>query len=124
MKIKNTRGLSVADIQQRVDQGARFVFYPYTLSFGFISFRLKSGVYFVRSHQKAIFKRLGFGMLSFLFGWWAVPKGPRYTIAAIKTNLRGGKNVTDEVMAVMNGYQLFEEAQGKKRRTHLSKINV
>jgi hypothetical protein len=34
--------------------------------------------------------------------WWGIPWGPIYTIQALATNLRGGKNVTHEVIASMS----------------------
>jgi hypothetical protein len=124
MRIKNTGGMSVDDVQEIVNNGGRFVYYPYTLSFGFFSFRLKSALYLIHPDQKKTRKRYYFIMLSFLFGWWGVPFGPGYTLKAIRTNLRGGKNMTNEVMAVINGYALFEESQNKTRRTKLVEINL
>jgi hypothetical protein len=35
---------------------------------------------------------------------------------SIRTNLKGGNNVTDDVMATVAGYVLFEEAQQVKRK--------
>jgi hypothetical protein len=124
MRIKNTGGLTVYDLQQKVNTGSRFVYYPYTLSFGFFSFRLKSAIHFVRPGESTKGRRYSFALLSFLFGWWGIPFGPKHTMKAIRTNLRGGKNVTDEVMAVMEGYTLFEESQNKRKRTKLSNINL
>jgi hypothetical protein len=34
-------------------------------------------------------------------GWWGIPRGPIWTIAALATNVRGGRNVTGEVMWAM-----------------------
>lgn len=124
MRIKNTGGLSVYELQQKVNDGSRFVYYPYTLSLGFFSFRLKSAVYLTHPGENTVTRRSFFTLLSFLFGWWGIPFGPKYTIKAIRTNLRGGKDVTNEVVAVMEGYTLFEESQNKRKRTKLSKINL
>lgn len=124
MKIKNTGGKTVYDLQKEINDGSRFVYYPYTLSLGFFSFRCKSAVYLIRPNETRITRRSFFTLLSFLFGWWGIPSGPKHTIKAIRTNFRGGKNVTEEVMAVMNGYALFEESQHKRKRTKLYKINL
>lgn len=124
MKIKNTGELSVYELQQKINDGSRFVYYPYTLSFGFFSFRLKSAVYLIHPGEARTWHRSFFILLSFVFGWWGIPFGPKYTIKAIRTNLRGGKNVTNEVVAVMEGYTLFEESQNSTKRTKLSKINL
>lgn len=124
MKIKNTGRLSPYDLQHEVNKGSRFVYFPYTLSFLFITFKRTSSVYLVRKDENTSFRRFRFTLVSFLFGWWSIPFGPKHTLKAIRTNLRGGKNVTSEVMAVINGFALFEESQHKKGRTKLSKITL
>jgi hypothetical protein len=114
MKIKNIDGLSAADLQEAVDGGARFVYYAWTISAIILTFKRTSGVYMIRQGQNRISKGIVFSMVSFLFGWWGVPSGPKHTIESIRTNMRGGKDVTDEVMAVVTGYALFEETNGIK----------
>jgi ATP-dependent phosphoenolpyruvate carboxykinase len=37
-----------------------------------------------------------------LLGWWGIPWGPIYTIAAVVTNIRGGKDVTAEILQPEN----------------------
>jgi hypothetical protein len=124
MKIKNIGELSPYDLQHEVSKGGRFIYFPYTLSFGVITLRRTSSVYLIRAGEKRTTPRVTLTLVSFLFGWWGIPFGPKYTIKAIKTNLRGGKNVTNEVMAVITGYALFEESQHKRRRTKLEKITL
>jgi hypothetical protein len=124
MKIKNTGKLSPYDLQHEVSKGARFIYFPYTLSFVFFTLKRTSAVYLVRTGEKTTFRRSWFALVSFLFGWWGIPIGPKHTIKAIRITLRGGKNVTNEVMAVVNGYALFEESQHRRGRTKLSKITL
>ena len=38
-------------------------------------------------------------LISLLAGWWGIPWGPIYTITSLVTNLRGGKDVTQHVIA-------------------------
>lgn len=115
MNIKNIDGLSAIDLQQQVDDGGRFVYFSYTVSFIILTFRRTSGVYFIRPGENAVAKSFLFTFLSFLLGWWGIPWGSKYTVAAIRSNLRGGKDVTNEVMAVVAGYALFEEASIRKK---------
>jgi hypothetical protein len=115
MKIKNINGLSADDLQQHVDRGGRFVYFPFTLSFIVVTFKRTSGVYLLRAGEHAGLKGLPFTLISLVMGWWGIPFGPRYTLESIRTNLAGGKDVTDEVMATVAGYVLFEEAQQKKK---------
>lgn len=109
MRIKNINGLSATDLRQRVSDGGRFVYFTYTLSLIVVTFRDVSGVYLVRSDENTISKSLWFTVISLLFGWWGIPSGPKYTVEALRSNWKGGKDVTDEVMGVVEGYLLFKD---------------
>jgi len=114
MKIKNIDGLSAEDLQQEVKEGGKFIYYPFAISLVVVTFKRVSGVYLVRGKENAVTKGLGFTLISLLFGWWGFPYGPKYTIDSIRTNLKGGKDVTEEVMATVAGHVLFQEAQKQK----------
>lgn len=114
MKIKNIDGLTASDLQQQVSDGGRFVYFAYTISLIIVTFRDTSGVYLIRSGENRAGKSFLFTIVSFLIGWWGIPWGPKYTMQAIRTNLKGGKDVTDEVMDVINGYLLFEETNKER----------
>jgi hypothetical protein len=114
MKIKNIDGLTASDLQQQVSDGGRFVYFAYTISLIIVTFRDTSGVYLIRSDENSVGKSFLFTIVSFLIGWWGIPWGPKYTMQAIRTNLKGGKDVTDEVMDVINGYLLFEETNKER----------
>ena len=111
MKIKNIGGMSAENLQEEVEQGCRFVYYAYTISLIVLTFRKTSGVYLLKKEESAVAKGIGFTLLSCLFGWWGFPFGPKYTIESIRTNMKGGKDVTDEVMATVAGHILFREAE-------------
>lgn len=115
MKIKNIDGLSASDLQQEVNEGGRFVYFPYTLSLIFFTFKRTSGVYLVKGDESNIAKGFFYILISVLFGWWGIPFGPKYTLESIQTNWRGGKDVTEDVMATVAGYVLFEETQQKRK---------
>jgi hypothetical protein len=114
MKIKNIDGLTAADLQQEADRGGRFVYYAYTVSLIIVTFKRTSGVYLVRHGESLAKKGLPFTILSFLFGWWGIPYGPKYTVTSITTNFRGGKDVTEDVMATVAGHLLFQETRREK----------
>ena len=114
MKIKNIDGLTATDLQQQVSDGGRFVYFAYTISLIIVTFRDVSGVYLIRSGENTAGKSFLFTIVSFLIGWWGIPWGPKYTMQALRTNWQGGKDVTDDVMDVINGYLLFEEANARK----------
>jgi hypothetical protein len=117
MKIRNIDGLSASDLQDEVSKGGRFVYYPFTVSLVLFTLKRTSDTYLVRAGEATTGRKMFFTTISLLFGWWGIPFGPKYTLKSIQTNLRGGKNVTDEVMATVAGFVLFEETQRKKKLT-------
>jgi hypothetical protein len=102
MAIKNIQGLSTDEINRELAHGAKFVIYDYTISIIVMTFRRSSEVYFVRAADSAVMKGLPFTLLSLFFGWWGIPWGPIYTIGSLYKNLRGGKDVTNEILASVN----------------------
>lgn len=110
MKMKGTEGLSAADIQLEVDKGARFVHFSWTVSLLLFTVKRSSDVYFIRAGENAIAKSLPYTISTVLLGWWGFPWGPKYTIDSLRTNIRGGRELTDEVMSVIAGYMQYEEA--------------
>ena len=115
MKIKNIDGLSAADLQEEVSRGGRFAYFPFAVSFIFVTFRGTSGVYLIRKGESMVTRALPFTLLSLFLGWWGIPFGPKYTFESIRANLHGGKNVTDEVMSTVAGFVLFKEAEEFKK---------
>lgn len=114
MRIKNIDGYSAEDLLSRAEEGARFVYFTFTVSVIVVTFKRTSGVYFIEKGKSVISKGLPFSILSVLFGWWGIPFGPKHTFESIKTNFNGGKDVTEEVMATVAGHILFKESQLNK----------
>ncbi len=114
MKIKNIKGLTSEDLQKEVTEGGKFIYYPYAISLLVVTIKRTSGIYLVRSRENAVTKGLPFTLISALFGWWGFPFGPKHTLKNIYTNVKGGKDVTDEVMATVAGHVLFRESQKQK----------
>lgn len=116
MRIKNIDGLSANDLQREADMGGKFVYFAFTISLLVLTFKRTSGVYLVRGGENPVSKAYPFILLSLFFGWWGIPFGPKYTVESIRTNLRGGKDVTDEVMSTVAGHLLYLEDQAERRR--------
>ena len=111
MRIKNIAGLSAKDLQQESELGARFIYFTFTISLIVITLKRTSGVYLIRTNENVVIKGIPYTLLSFFFGWWGIPFGPKFTMESIRTNLKGGKDVTDEVMATVAGYALYRESK-------------
>jgi hypothetical protein len=100
--IKNLEGLTTDQINRELAHGAKFVIYQFTISVIVMTFRRSSDVYFVRAGESGLLKGLPFTLLTFVFGWWGIPWGPIYSIGSLYNNLRGGKDVTSEIISGVN----------------------
>ena len=98
MKVRGIDGLSAEQVQQLINEGGRFVVYQYCISILILTFRRSSDAFLIRNGESAISKNAIFTATSLLLGWWGIPWGPIYTVGSVVNNLRGGKNVTREVM--------------------------
>jgi hypothetical protein len=84
-------------------RGGKFVVFEYCISLLIITLKRPSGIYFIRSDEGTFGKSASFTVLSLLLGWWGFPWGPIYTVASLVTNLKGGKDITMEVMNALEG---------------------
>jgi len=114
MKLKSINGLTADDLMNEAEKGSRFICFECTVSVLVVSFKRKSEVYLVGKGEKLLAKALFFTLISILFGWWALPDGPKNTIESIKTNVSGGRDVTDIILERAAGYIQFREAQKEK----------
>jgi hypothetical protein len=92
---------SDGELQQEFGQGGKFVMYQYCISILILTFKRSSNVYFIRHDENSVVKGLPITLLSLLLGWWGIPWGPIYTIQSIWVNLKGGRDVTQELMPSM-----------------------
>lgn len=99
MKIIGMEGMDGRQLAFELQRGARFVIYQYCISILILTFRRPSNIYFVRVGESTVSRGLSFSLVSLLLGWWGIPWGPIYTIGSLMTNFRGGKDVTQEVLA-------------------------
>ena len=84
-------------------RGAKFVVFEYCVSIIILTFKRSSGIYFLRPGESTFGKSISFTMISLFLGWWGFPWGPIYTVMALVTNLRGGRDVTFDVMNALDG---------------------
>jgi hypothetical protein len=97
MGIKGIDGMTRHQLQQALDDGARFVMYQYCISIGIMTFKRSSDAYFVPADGSRLKPGLIYTVLSLIAGWWGFPWGPIFTIQVVTRNLRGGLDVTDAV---------------------------
>jgi hypothetical protein len=101
-QINNIEGLSTADINHELGNGAKFVVFQYCISLLVITFRRSSNIYFIKGGESTIKHSIGFTLLTFFLGWWGIPWGPIYSIGSLVTNISGGKDVTQGIINALN----------------------
>ncbi|MHC4252996.1 MAG: hypothetical protein ACYS9X_28085 [Planctomycetota bacterium] len=99
MVIKGLEGLTRDEIERELANGARFVVYRYCISVLVLTIQRTSAIYFVRAGESASAKGWPYTLTSLLLGWWGIPFGLIFTPIALFTNLRGGKDVTADVLS-------------------------
>ena len=100
--IKNLNDLTAEQVSNEIQRGGRFVMYQYTISLIVVTLQRSSDIYFVPSNEKGVTNGLHFTVISLLLGWWGIPWGPIRTVSSIACNLSGGKDITQEVMGLMD----------------------
>lgn len=102
MKIIGIEGLSAAEIQSEIARGGKFVTFHYCISIVILSFKQVSDVHFIREGESTFKKSIGYTIAALLLGWWGIPFGIFWTLEALFYNLGGGKNVTKDILPILN----------------------
>jgi len=101
-KIIGLENISVQELNFELQRGAKFVTYYYCVSLLVVTFRRSSDIYFVRAGEGSAGHGLPWTVLTVLLGWWGIPWGPIWTVQSLYVNLRGGKDVTAEVVNALS----------------------
>ncbi|MEM9328605.1 MAG: hypothetical protein AAGA85_23260 [Bacteroidota bacterium] len=91
-------GMTQEELAKEVLNGGRFVIFYYTISILVMTFRRTSKVKFLKHNENAFKKGWLYTAITFLFGWWGFPWGLIYTPQSLYINLKGGKDITEEVL--------------------------
>jgi hypothetical protein len=98
-KISVDRGITLEQLKDKISQGGRFIIFKYRISLLFaVSFWRFSPAIFIENYETPGKYSLKYNLYSIFFGWWFIPDGPYDTIAAIRFNLKGGLDVTSEIL--------------------------
>ena len=92
--IVGLQGMTNEQVWWELQHGAKFVEYEYCVSLLVFTWYRSSRIHFIRCHESAVARGMKYTLLSLFAGWWGIPFGPFCTIAAVITNLAGGRNVT------------------------------
>lgn len=114
MNIRDIGGLSTTALREEIANGSRIVRFDFTISLLVTTLQRKSGAHLVRPGEKASSKGISYTILSALLGWWGIPDGPKQTLKSIRSNMRGGRDVTEDVKSILEGSALFKDLEKKK----------
>ena len=92
------QGMTLADLRKMVDSGGRFVVFPYCISLIAVTLKRFSPSVFVPAGGRTTSYVARYNTLSLIFGWWGIPWGPVFTLKYLSANMKGGVDVTDEIM--------------------------
>ena len=98
MLIEGSKARSADQVATELQMGAKFVVFQYCFSVIVMSFRRSTSIVNIQPGESARSKGLPFTLISLVFGWWGIPWGPIWTVATIAKNLRGGVDVTRELI--------------------------
>jgi len=110
------------EVRDRVRAGWRAVRFEFCVSFVLATIRRQSAVYLTESWQERYLRGLGYSALALLLGPWGVPWGILWTVRAVWTNLTGGIDATDEVLAALGRSDEPTAAEVQKRSAELHPI--
>lgn len=104
MKTLQVRGLGDRQpdlVREAIAAGGGFVVYEYCVSVLVATWRGRSAIWYRRPGQTGRWRGVPYTLVSLLLGWWGMPWGFIYTPLAILTNLRGGRDVTAQVLPLL-----------------------
>lgn len=106
MQIKNAHELSQDALLYEIKDGAKVVYFQYSISIIVMTFKRPSGFYLIRNGESTFQYHWPFTILSFLFGWWGFPWGFIYTPMVLFTNFNGGNDITSDLVHELTGKEV------------------
>jgi hypothetical protein len=104
--MRGVDGLTVAQVNEEVARGGRFIVFQWVISLLFVSYRRNSPIFFVKAGESTVPKALPYIGLSLVLGWWGIPWGFLWTPFSILRNLTGGINVTQSIVPSLKDHSL------------------
>lgn len=101
MNIRGIDKLSPQELNAQLQEGGRFVYFEYCVSLLVLTWRQPTDIFFLRPEQQGIIVGWPYLLMSFFLGWWGIPWGLILTPQVLYLNLCGGRDVTAEVVALL-----------------------
>jgi hypothetical protein len=100
-QINSAAGMTVDQVQQAVAEAGQFIIFQFCISVLVLSFKRSSGIKFVPAGRSRLVSGAPYSLISLFAGWWGIPWGPIWTVSTMITNMKGGKDVTDNVLTAL-----------------------
>ena len=97
MKVRGIEHMTLGELVDQVKQGGRFVVFHWCIGLLVKTAQRPSMIRFVHPGERPG-RGICHTIATLLTGWWAIPFGPATTIACLKENLRGGRDITATVL--------------------------
>ncbi len=110
-RIEGVDGMTVGQLRSAIQNGGRFVVFPYAISLIVITLRRASPITFMPAGTGRVVKGLPYLLISLLLGWWGIPWGFIFTPTCIVANLKGGRDVTGAIAGPLIEHSLTSAAQ-------------
>ena len=99
MKAEEMFKRPAVEILAEIDRGGRFVVYQYVVSIVVLTFRRNAPAQFIPAGESAVAPGILWTLLTLFLGWWGIPWGFIYTPQVLYRNLKGGTDITPNVLA-------------------------
>ncbi|WP_289665994.1 hypothetical protein [Flavobacterium panacagri] len=101
MKTNNIEGLTMFEINVLIQQGAKFIIFPFIIS-KMVKRIKESNIYFIRPNESTFKYALKHFFINLSAGWRIFPYGPIYVLKSLYYLIKGGKDYTDTILKDLN----------------------
>lgn len=101
MKTNNIEGLTMFEINVLVQQGGKFILFPFILS-KMVKRIKESNIYFIRPNESTFKYALKHFFINLSAGWRIFPYGPVYVAKSLFYLIKGGKDYTHIILKDLN----------------------
>lgn len=112
MKTNNIEGLTMFEINVLVQQGGKFIVFPFILS-KMVKRIKNSNIYFIRPEESTFKYALKHFFLNLSESWRIFPYGPIYVLKSLFYLIKGGRDYTETILKDLNRHNPIYNPQSK-----------
>lgn len=112
MKTNNTEGLTMFEINVLIQQGGKFIMFPFIIS-EMVKRIKEPNVYFIRPNEGTFKYALKHFFLNLSLSWRFFPFAPIYIVKSLFYLIKGGKDYTETILKDLNTNSPIYSPQSK-----------